>query len=73
MIVYSQVEIGGKLFTKAESDKGKKIRSEKGRLYDDAVYPPTDAHSFTETDEPIDGDATEEDKNAALRRFGVEV
>lgn len=73
MVIYSQVEIGGKLFTKAESDRGLKIRSEEGRLYDDAVYPPTDVHSFSETDEPIDGDATEKDKDAALRRFGVEV
>ena len=68
MIVYSQVEIGGKPFTKAESDRGLKIRSEEGRIYNDAVYPPTNAHSFTETDEPIDGNATEEDKDAALRR-----
>lgn len=73
MVVYSQVEIGGKPFTRAASDNGKKIRSEEGRIYNDAVYPQTDSHSFTETEEQIDGDVSEEDKDAALRRFGVEV
>ena len=75
MVIYSTVEIEGATFNKAESDSDVMIRDESdGRKYSSAVYPKSQTRTFSETDEPIDrGDATEEDKDAALRRFGVEV
>lgn len=75
MIIFSTVEIEGVVYAKAESDANVKIRdTSDGRVYDNAVYSPSQSHTFEETDIPVyRGDATEADKDATLRRFGVEV
>ena len=55
------------------SDKSMKI--ERGGVrYCEAIDPKSKGRTYTETDEPIPSeDATEADKDAALRHFGVEV
>lgn len=55
------------------SDKSMKI--ERGGVrYCEAIDPKSKRRTYTETDEPVPSeDATEADKDAALRRFGVEV
>ena len=65
-------DIGGGL-TRTWSDIGMKIERD-GVRYDEAIDPTDKGRTYTETDEPIASeDATEEDKYAALRKFGVEV
>ena len=65
-------DIGGGL-TRTWSDIGMKIERD-GIRYDEAVDPTDKGRTYTETDEPIASeDATEADKDAALRKFGVEV
>lgn len=57
------------------SDIGMKIERD-GVRYAEAIDPTDRGRTYTETDEPVesgDEDVTEEDKDAALRRFGVEV
>lgn len=65
-------DIGGGL-TRTWSDIGMKIARD-GVRYDEAVDPTNKGRTYTETDEPVASDGvTEADKDAALRRFGVEV
>lgn len=65
-------DIGGGL-TRTWSDIGMKIERD-GVRYDEAIDPTDKGRTYTETDEPIASeDATEADKDAALRKFGVEV
>ena len=65
-------DIGGGL-TRTWSDIGMRIERD-GVRYDEAVDPADKGRTYTETDEPVASeDVTEVDKDAALRRFGVEV
>ena len=65
-------DIGGGL-TRTWSDIGMRIERD-GVRYDEAIDPTDKGRTYTETDEPIPPeDAAEADKDAALRRFGVEV
>ena len=65
-------DIGGGL-TRTWSDAGMRIERD-GVRYDEAIDPTDRGRTYTETDEPIPSeDVTEEDKDAALRRFGVEI
>ena len=59
--------------TRTWSDAGMRIERD-GVRYDEAIDPTDRGRTYTETDEPVPSeDVTEEDKDAALRRFGVEV
>ena len=59
--------------TRTWSDIGMKIERD-GVRYDEAIDPTDKGRTYTETEEQIPSDdATEADKDAALRRFGVEV
>ena len=53
------------------SDIGMKVERD-GVRYDEAVDPADKGRTYIETNEPI-VEVTESDKDAALRRFGVEV
>ena len=65
-------DIGGGL-TRTWSDIGMRIERD-GVRYDEAIDPTDSGRTYTETDEPVPSEeATEADKDAALRRFGVEV
>lgn len=65
-------DIGGGL-TRTWSDIGMMIERDDVR-YDEAIDPTDRGRTYTETDEPVPSEGvTEEDKDAALRRFGVEV
>ena len=65
-------DIGGGL-TRTWSDAGMKFERD-GVRYDEAIDPMEKGRTYTETDEPVPSeDATEADKDAALRKFGVEV
>lgn len=65
-------DIGGGR-TRTWSDRGVRIERD-GVRYDEAVDPTDKGRAYTETDEPIySGEATEADKDVALRKFGVEV
>lgn len=59
------------------SDKGVQIRKVgTDEIYDEAVDVENAPYTYTETDEPIEGDteeATEEDYIAALAELGVDV
>ena len=58
------------------SDAGMKIRQEEtGTVYDDAVDVVPCRYTYSETDEPVDGDedAGAEDYENALARLGVTV
>ena len=59
--------------TRTWSDIGMKIERD-GIRYDEAIDPTDKGRTYTETDEPVESEeATEADKDAALRKFGVEV
>ena len=65
-------DIGGGL-TRTWSDAGMRIERD-GVRYDEAIDPTDRGRTYTETDEQVQSeDVTEADKDAALRRFGVEV
>lgn len=65
-------DIGGGL-TRTWSDTGMKIERD-GVRYDEAIDPTDKGRTYIETNEPVPSeDVTEADKDAALRRFGVEV
>ena len=53
----------------------KRVKIERGGVrYCEAIDPKSKGRTYTETDEPVPSeDATEADKDAALRRFGVKV
>ena len=59
--------------TRTWSDIGMRIERD-GVRYDEAIDPTDRGRTYTETGEQVPSeDVTEEDKDAALRRFGVEV
>lgn len=68
-----RTEDSGGGLTRTWSDAGMRIERD-GVRYDEAIDPTDKGRTYTETDEPVPSeDVTEEDKDAALRRFGVEV
>lgn len=58
---------------RTSSDKGMMIRRNDGIVYDIANDKVGSNYTYIETDIPIEDETTEDDKNAALSRFGVEV
>ena len=75
MIIQTTKEINGVIYDYAYSDSGYMIERD-GARYSEAVDPLDSGRLYTETDEPIDigtDEATEEDYQAALNEFGVEV
>ena len=58
---------------RTSSDKGMMIRRNDGVVYDIANDKVGSNYTYIETDIPIEDETTEADKDAALRRFGVEV
>ena len=59
---------------KTSSTEGMRIARDDGELFDNAIDPVVRGRTYAETDEPIQFDeATDADKDAALRGFGVEV
>ena len=56
------------------SDRSRRIRRNDGVLYDEAIDPPDSGRTYTETDDPLEVDeVTADDRDYALRKFGVEV
>lgn len=56
------------------SDEGRVIlQNETGNQYEEAIDVEGSGYTYTETDEYIEGEATEEDYQEALRELGVEV
>ena len=72
MVIFDQKECRGNTFNHARSDMNVLIADESGE-YEDVYWPIGIDRTFVETDKPIEQDVTESDKNAALRRFRVEV
>lgn len=69
MVVYENYS---ETLVRAYSDSGFYIERD-GVKYEDAIDP-KDAHRvYTETDEPIQGEATDADKDAALETLGVDM
>ena len=67
------VSDAGVVLEKRYSDKHVLLLRQDGALFDVAIDPSDSGRSYTETDVPVPSDVSEADKDAALRRFGVEV
>jgi hypothetical protein len=75
MIKTENMTINGKSFVKTFSDSGYMVERD-GIRYSEAIDPAEFNRTYTETDEPIEGEtdeATETDYQNELRRLGVEV
>lgn len=76
MIKTENMTINGKPFVRTYSDSGYMIERE-GVHYSEAIDPAEFNRQYTETDEPIEGEVTEEatetDYQNALRDMGVKV
>lgn len=76
MIITEELTINGTKFVKTYSDKGMMVERD-GVRYSEAIDPKQFGRTYTETDEPIEGEptdeATEADYQNALREMGVEV
>lgn len=72
MIVAEILTINGQQFAKTYSNKGMKVERD-GVRYDEAIDPVEFGRQYTETDEPINEEATTEDYETALRDMGVDV
>ena len=75
MIIQTTKEINGVMYAYTYSDSGYMIERD-GVRYSEAVDPLDSWRVYTETDEPIDmgtDEATVEDYQTALNKFGVEV
>ena len=75
MIIQTTKEINGVMYAYTYSDSGYMIERD-GVRYSEAVDPLDSGRVYTETDEPIDmgtDEATVEDYQTALNKFGVEV
>ena len=64
MIVKENIEIGGKEFVKQYSDGGFYIERD-GAKYSDAIDPADIERTYTETDEPIEGEPQDEAEQKA--------
>ena len=75
MIIRNQfITEDGRELVETSSDRGNFIIRNDGVRFDKAIDPTDSGRIYYETDEPIpSGEITEVDKDAALRRFGVEV
>ena len=75
MIKTESMTINGKSFVRTYSDSGYMVERD-GIRYSEAIDPAELNRTYTETDEPIEGEtdeATETDYQNELRRLGVEV
>ena len=75
MIITESLTINGKSFVRTYSDSGYMVERD-GIRYSEAIDPAEFNRTYTETDEPIEGEpgeATETDYQNELRRLGVEV
>lgn len=76
MIKTENMTINGKAFIRTYSDSGYMVERD-GIRYSEAIDPAEFDRQYTETDEPIEGEATDEateaDYQAALRDMGVDV
>lgn len=74
MIITETLTINGREFIKTVSDAGFYIERE-GVRYSEAIDPAEFGRTYTETDEPIEGEptdeATEQDYLNALKELGV--
>lgn len=70
MILTESMTVNGKAFIRTCSDSGFLVERE-GVRYSEAVDPAELGRVYTETDELIDEEATEEDYKNALREMGV--
>ena len=71
MIKTENLTINGKEFVRTYSDSGMMVERD-GVMYSEAIDPADSGRTYTETDEPIEGeDATEADYLAALEKLGV--
>ena len=74
MLITENVYLDGVRRVHNFSDAHKLVRREDGAIFADAYDEVGTHHVYTETDEQVSSEeATEVDKDAALRRFGVEV
>lgn len=69
---YYMTREDGVVLNRTYSDKGMMVERD-GIRYDAAIDPAELNRQYTETDEPIEGEATEADYQAALRDMGVDV
>lgn len=60
MIVTENLTMDGRQFVKTYSDAGMKIQRQDGVVFDDAIDPVETGRTYTETDEPIEGESAEE-------------
>ena len=75
MIIQATKEINGVMYDYAYSDSGFMIERD-GVRYSEAVDPLDSGMVYTETEEPIENgtdEATAEDYQEALKKFGVEI
>ena len=72
MIVTETMTINGKLFVHTFSDSGYMVERD-GVRYSEAIDPAEFNRQYTETDEAIEGEATDTDYQNALREMGVKV
>lgn len=72
MIVTENMTINGKSFIRTISDSGYMVERD-GVRYSEAIDPVEFGRTYTETDEPIEDEATEADYQNALREMGVTV
>lgn len=70
MIITEALTINGRAFVKTVSDAGYMIERD-GVRYSEAIDPAEFGRTYTETDEPIEGEATEQDYLNALNELGV--
>jgi hypothetical protein len=64
--------INGKSFVRTFSDSGYMVERD-GVRYSEAIDPAEFNRQYTETDEPIEDEATAEDYQNSLREMGVKV
>lgn len=69
---YYMTREDGVVLNRTYSDKGMMVERD-GIRYDAAIDPAELNRQYTETDEPIEAEATEADYQAALRDMGVDV
>ena len=75
MIIQTTKEINGVMYDYSYSDSGFMIERD-GVRYSEAVDPLDSGRVYTETEEPIENgtdEATAEDYQEALKKFGVEI
>lgn len=70
MIIKENLTINGKAFVKTYSDLGMMVERD-GVRYSEAIDPAEFGREYTETNKPIETDATDADYQNALESLGV--